>query len=196
LDQATEEIRPAPADRLIAPVEPRLQTVATATARSYCPQAPGHSRGFHGNLDGDGPWLYEGLAAYHQEVLRARTGLLPEADAWRGLHQGFERGRMGTRPGTDLGAASSDMLRRRSFMRVYWSGAAIALLADLELRRAGGGGRSLDLALFELRRQHGPFDRAWDAWELIEALDGVTRSQVCSTLARRWLSADRFPDLR
>ena len=129
-------------------------------------------------------------------MLRARTGLLPEAEAWWRPHQGFERGRMGTRPGTDLGAVSSTMLRRLSFMRVYWSGAAIALLADLALRRVSGGRRSLDLALLEFRRRHGPFDRAWDAWELIEALDGVTRSQVFSTLAKRWLSADRFPDLR
>jgi len=50
LDQATEKIRPAAANRLIALVEPRFSTVATAAARYYCPQAPGHPHGFHGNL--------------------------------------------------------------------------------------------------------------------------------------------------
>ena len=86
-------------------------------------------------------------------------------------------------------------MRQRDFMRVYWSGAAIALLADLELRRPSGGRQSLDRALLDLRRRYGPFDRAWGVWELIEALDEVTGSRVFSTLAKRWLPADRFPDL-
>ena len=149
----------------------------------------------HPNLEGDGRWLYEGLATYYQEALRARAGSLTEADAWQRLHQGFERGRIDTRVGKGLGAASEAMMRQRDFMRVYWSGAAIALLADLELRRPSGGRQSLDRALLDLRRRYGPFDRAWGVWELIEALDEVTGSRVFSTLAKRWLPADRFPDL-
>ena len=60
----------------------------------------------HPNLEGDGRWLYEGLATYYQEALRARAGSLTEADAWQRLHQGFERGRIDTRVGKGLGAAS------------------------------------------------------------------------------------------
>jgi hypothetical protein len=38
---------------------------------------------FHPYLGDDGRWLAEGLASYYQNVLRARSGLLEEADAWR-----------------------------------------------------------------------------------------------------------------
>jgi predicted metalloprotease with PDZ domain len=80
-------------------------------------------------------------------------------------------------------------------MRVYWSGAAFALLADLELRRASGGVQSLDWALGELRRRFGPFDRAWEPREVVEALDQVSGGRVFGDLYRRWLPSDRFPDL-
>jgi predicted metalloprotease with PDZ domain len=80
-------------------------------------------------------------------------------------------------------------------MRVWWSGAAFALLADLELRRASGGARSLDWALAELRRRFGPFDRNWKAREVVDALDQVSGGRVFGDLYRRWLPSDRFPDL-
>jgi hypothetical protein len=149
----------------------------------------------HPYLDGDGRWLYEGLASYYQNVLRARVGLLEPHTAWRRLHAAFGRGRAATRPGQSLARASDRMPVERAFMRVYWSGAAIALLADLELRERSGGRESLDTALVELRRRHGPFDRAWSADELLEALDEATGTRVFTDLAARWVGSDQFPNL-
>jgi hypothetical protein len=149
----------------------------------------------HPYLGGDGRWLYEGLASYYQNVLRARAGLLDPREAWRRLHAAFGRGRAGTKPGQSLARASERMPVERGFMRVYWSGAAVALLSDLALREASGGRESLDTALIELRRRHGPFDRAWSADELLETLDAVTGTRILTDLSARWLVSDRFPDL-
>ena len=149
----------------------------------------------HPYTGGDGPWLYEGIASYYQNLLPARAGARGELETWEHLHAGFRRGIKGTKPGQTLTQASRDMLRDRGFMRVYWSGAAFALLADLELRRASGGGQSLDWALRELRRRFGPFDRAWEPREVVEALDQVSGGRVFRDLYRRWVPSDRFPDL-
>lgn len=88
---------------------------------------------FHPYLGGDGRWLAEGLASYYQNVLRARSGLLDEEEAWRRLDAGFGRGQ---REGSGL---RLDELSRghRGTMRVYWAGAAYWLEMDLALRRAG-----------------------------------------------------------
>lgn len=88
---------------------------------------------FHPYLGGDGRWLAEGLASYYQNVLRARSGLLDEAEAWRRLDAGFGRGQ---REGSGL---RLDELSRahRGTMRVYWAGAAYWLEMDLALRRSG-----------------------------------------------------------
>ena len=148
----------------------------------------------HPYMEGDGRWLYEGIASYYQNILPARAGWRPEQEAWGRLHAGFRRGQKGTKAGQTLSEASRDMLRDRAFMRVYWSGAAIVLLADLELRRVSGGTQSLDWALAELRRREGPFDRGWSSRELIAALDRVTGRRVFAKLVERWLDSERFPE--
>ena len=74
-------------------------------------------------------WLSEGFASYYQNVLRARAGMLAPEQAWNKLYRGFQRGRDGTR-GRTLAEASRSMGRDRAFMRVYWSGAAIALTPE------------------------------------------------------------------
>ncbi len=95
----------------------------------------------HPYLGERGRWLAEGLASYHQNVLRARAGLLAPEDAWRKLDAGFRRGEaVGDGPPLDA------MGRRRGgTMRVYWAGAAYWLEMDLTLRRDHG--TTLEVAL-------------------------------------------------
>jgi hypothetical protein len=84
----------------------------------------------HPYLGDRGRWLAEGLASYHQNLLRARAGLLTPRDAWERLDAGFRRGEaVGNGPTLDA------MGRRRDgTMRVYWAGAAYWLEMDLRLR--------------------------------------------------------------
>ena len=139
-------------------------------------------------------WVSEGFASYFQNVLRARAGMLPEQDAWLKLYNGFQRGRRGT-VGLPLNEASRDMRQKGLYMRVYWSGAAIALLADVELREASGGRLSLDTALSALADCCLPSDRAWSGDELFQRLDELTGTSVFARLYRQHARSRSFPDL-
>jgi M61 glycyl aminopeptidase len=95
---------------------------------------------FHPYLGDDGRWLAEGLASYYQNVLRARSDLLTEEEAWRRLDAGFGRGRR-----EDSGGRLDQLSRsHRGTMRVYWAGASYWLEMDLALRDEGS---SLDAVL-------------------------------------------------
>jgi hypothetical protein len=139
-------------------------------------------------------WLSEGIASYYQNVLRARAGLKSAPWAWNALHAGFERGIRGTARGRSLAEVSETMMRDRSFMRVYWSGAAI-VLADVELRRRSAGAQSLDTALAAFGDCCLPADRSWSARELMRQLDRLTGTTVFMDLYRKHVDADDFPDL-
>lgn len=133
-------------------------------------------------------WLLEGLATYYQQILRAREGLLTPEDAWREMLAGFERGR---REGTGriLAEESRSMRETFAFGRVYWAGAAIAFLADIEYRRRTE--ESLDDAM---RRAGAYRDERMSAAEVIERMDGGP-SGIFGTIAREWLERSDFPEV-
>lgn len=88
----------------------------------------------HPYLGERGRWMAEGLASYHQNLLRARAGLLSPEEAWRRLDAGFRRGEA-----TGAGPALAELGRRRgATMRVYWAGAAYWLEMDVVLHRDHG----------------------------------------------------------
>jgi hypothetical protein len=132
-------------------------------------------------------WLSEGLATYYQEILRARAGMQSVEAAWRALDDGLRRGAAdGT--GRSLREESRRMHATRAYTRVYWAGAAIALLVDVTLRARGLG--SLDERIARVAPLR---DRTLSAEALVEALDasdGTVRELVA-----RWLDDDRFPDV-
>jgi predicted metalloprotease with PDZ domain len=139
-------------------------------------------------------WLPEGMASYYQDVLRARAGMIPAAEAWRHMHASFHRG-MRSMPGLTLADATERMYRDGAFMRVYWSGAAIMLLADQRLRSRSGGTQSLDLALARLRECCLSPETGWSAHELFTRLDQLTGTTVFAELHEQNVRSDRFPDL-
>jgi hypothetical protein len=85
----------------------------------------------HPYLGERGRWLAEGLASYHQNILRARAGMIAPDDAWRRLDAGFRRGEAVG----EGGALGESGRARGATMRVYWAGAAYWLEMDLALRR-------------------------------------------------------------
>ena len=137
-------------------------------------------------------WLSEGLASYYQNVLRARDGRLSEQQAWQKLHSGFERGRAGTSGGSLAGATRDGW---KSTMRVYWSGAAIMLKADSELRMLSSGRQSLDTALAVLQECCFDSRRSWHARELLSELDRITGTSVFTDLYREHVMDNEFPDV-
>ena len=136
-------------------------------------------------------WLSEGLASYYQNVLRARDGRLSEAQAWQELHDGFLRG---AREAGSLTLAAATRHGRANTMRVYWSGAAMLLLADTRLRERSGGEQNLDTALRAFNRCCLGPERSWRARDLFGELDRLTGLGVFGEIYRDNVYADGFPD--
>ncbi|HUU74085.1 MAG TPA: hypothetical protein VMW70_15770 [Burkholderiales bacterium] len=145
-------------------------------------------------VDSRDAWLSEGVATYYQNVLRARSGRMTAQEAWSDLHAGFDRGRSQARNFT-LAEATRRMHRSRFFMRVYWSGTAIAMLADIRLRKISNGSQSLDTALAALNACCLDMRREWRARELFARLDELTGTTVFIDLLNEHVESTRFPDL-
>ena len=137
-------------------------------------------------------WVSEGFAQYYQNVLLARAGIYDVDEAWQKLYEGLERGRR-SRPGMSPDDASRTRASG-SLMKIYWSGAAMALMADVELRRRSGGEESLDTVLDRLQRCCLPSTRVWTARELFATLDEQVEQPVFIPLYERYAYAPGFPD--
>ncbi len=81
-------------------------------------------------------------------------------------------------------------------MKIYWSGAAIALLADVELRRRSDGDESLDKVLALLAQCCLPSDRAWSGPELFRKLDTLIEEPLFMPLYRQYANTPGFPRMR
>jgi hypothetical protein len=143
-------------------------------------------------IERDDAWLSEGLATYYQEVLRVRTGMELEQDAWRRLYEGSLLGRDAKH---SLAEQSADMFRSFSFKLVYWAGASFALMGDVELRRRTHGRLSLDQVMAELAASADCSQRSFTAREVIERLDRIAGAPIFSDLMKRWVHGPTLPDL-
>nr|WP_240946344.1 hypothetical protein [Pseudomaricurvus alkylphenolicus] len=141
-------------------------------------------------------WLSEGLATYYQNVLQARAGVISERRAWQKLYEGFGRGERDDGYGhLSLQALSPRMRETGSFMRVYWSGTAFFLEADVLLRERVGGGWSLDRVVQGfvgccLERRY-----IRDGLGLMSAFDGVVGEAVFVPLYLRYRELFAQPDM-
>jgi hypothetical protein len=80
-------------------------------------------------------------------------------------------------------------------MKIYWSGAAIALLAYIELRERSAGKESLDVALDRLQQCCLPATRTWSGPELFAKLDSLLDGPVFMPLYRDHADNAGFPDV-
>ena len=137
-------------------------------------------------------WMSEGFAQYYQNVLLARTGAQDDLRAWQKLYEGFERGRR-SRPELSPNEAAERRVRN-GLMKVYWSGAAIALMADVQLREQSAGADSLDAVLGRFQACCLPSKRDWSGPELFAKFDTLTDTPVFMALYRRYANTAGFPD--
>lgn len=137
-------------------------------------------------------WISEGFAQYYQNVLLARAGAYDDQRAWQKLYEGLERGRL-SRPDLSPNDAAAGGARE-STMKVYWSGAAIALMADVTLREQSGGRQTLDDVLQQLQACCLPSNHTWSGPELFGKLDELAGRDVFMPLYRRYANAVGFPD--
>lgn len=141
-------------------------------------------------------WLSEGLATYYQEVLRARAGMQSELAAWRALDEGFARGRQ---DGTSrrLSDESRDVFQTFAFRRVYWSGAALALMFDVALRRHAHSvpTGSLDRMMRAVVLGHGSPQSVFSADAFFDGASRTLGADLLAELAQPVLEGSSFPEL-
>ncbi len=138
-------------------------------------------------------WVAEGFASYYQNVLLTRAGHYSESLGWQRLLEGFERGR-DSMPTLSPNAASASS-EHSTRMKIYWSGAALALLADVALRQRSGNRESLDSVLNELQRCCLPSSRTWSGPELFAQLDSFVHEPLFASLYSRHADNAGFPDV-
>jgi len=141
------------------------------------------------------PWFSEGFVTYYQEVVRARAGIQTPEQAWQEIEEGFERGRGDRRAGLPLGELSRKMYARHAFWRVYWSGAAIAFLLDVELRRASAGRQSLDDVMQWVREMPGAGEAPLHAADIVAEVDRRLGAARFQPLVEPKLASAAFPDV-
>ena len=137
-------------------------------------------------------WISEGFAQYYQNVLLARAGAYDAQYAWQKIYAGLERGR-NSRPELSPNEASSGSARAAR-MKVYWSGAALALMADVTLRERSGGKESLDTVLDQFQACCLPSQDVWSGPEFFAKLDSFASEPVFMPLYRRYADTAGFPD--
>jgi hypothetical protein len=138
-------------------------------------------------------WMGEGWVSYYTEVMRTRMGHRDEVEGWNKLDEAFDRGRRGGRDDLPLGETSARMHETHAYQRVYWGGAAIAFILDVELRTRTAGDKSLDDAMVHLRQCCGDADHQWTAQQLLEELDTWFGAPLFSEIASRSLASGDFP---
>ncbi len=144
-------------------------------------------------VDNDQKWISEGFASYYQNVLLARRGVYSESEAWQRLHRSFGRAREISNPPSPNGTNGRPFWEVR--MLIYWSGAAIALLADQRLRQASDGVISLDTVLDKLQACCLPSSTIWQGRALFEKLDELSPHPVFVGLYDEYADAPGMPDL-
>ncbi|MCO7186831.1 MULTISPECIES: DUF45 domain-containing protein [unclassified Pseudoalteromonas] len=153
---------------------------------------------YHPLLDYPDFWLAEGLATYLQNVIMLHGGVITTDEYVQRIMAGLERGRLGTweTPGP-LARVSEDMWRLRAHARVYWSGAAFFIEADLALRQ-----KDPALTLVSLLKRYqtccrakAPAGQPDSAKAFLGQLDRLSRSSIFSNLYHSYKLRQDFPRL-
>ncbi len=137
-------------------------------------------------------WISEGFAQYYQNVLLAKAGAYDETYAWQKIYDGLERGRL-SRPELSPNEAASKG-DRSGGMKVYWSGAALALIADVELRKRSGGEEGLSDVLGRFQHCCLPSPDIWSGPEFFAKLDTLISQPLFMPLYKKYANTAGFPD--
>jgi predicted metalloprotease with PDZ domain len=123
--------------------------------------------------------------------------LLTPAEAWEQIDAGFARGRGATRANDDtLERAAAGVDGHSNFMRIYWSGTAYWLEADLELRRSSGNRLSVDEALKRFDACWLPDYRGWTPEAFVAKLDALVGGDVFRRKFDEYRARRDFPNLK
>lgn len=128
------------------------------------------------SFSGEGRWFDEGLATYFEPIIRARAGWRTEESVWAEFRRAMPLG---------LEAVSKKGLERaRDFGEVYWGGAIVVMLADVEIRRRTGGARGLEDGLRAVLAAGGHASEVWPLDRTLSLSDESCGVPALEPLAR------------
>lgn len=138
-------------------------------------------------IDRDELWLSEGIASYYQNVARAKASMISTETSWQKLLAGFSRG--------TKAAKKESLSNSSSIMQMYWGGAAMYLMADVELRKQSNNRQNLGTVLQQFNRCCRPSTQRWGGLELMQKFDELSGSKIFSGLYQSEAQQRRFPDI-
>jgi hypothetical protein len=128
---------------------------------------------------GEGHWLEEGLATYYEPILRERAGWITEGELWAHFVREMPRGLR--RQGEPL-----NIEERQDIDSTYWGGALFALLADVQIRRATSGTKSLDDAVRAALARQGDATHTARVADFLRVGDAATGVHALSDVYARF----------
>lgn len=132
-------------------------------------------------------WFDEGVATYVEPLLQASLGRSTATAIWRARLDEYPQGL----PSPGSGGLDDDA----SWGRTYYGGAAFCLLADLRIREATGGTRSLRHALAAVVAAGGAVTKSWSLPQLLAVGDRATGTRVLQDLYAQLAHDERAIDL-
>jgi len=122
------------------------------------------------------PWMTEGFATYFEPIIRYRAGRRSAASLWAEFARDMPRGK----------AAIETEGLAYSRRGMYWGGAILMLLIDLEMRERSAGRRGLEDCLRAILADGGNATRIVGADWMIEACDRADGNDTMRRMARRY----------
>ena len=140
-------------------------------------------------LDYSSFWLSEGFATYMQYLIMYQDKLLSKKKLIDKMQAGFERGRKNalSKPGK-LKDVSSNMWQMRAYRRVYWSGAAFFLEAELALKAKGKSLSEVMTAYVDCCRRDNS-----SGMSLMRSLDRLSQTSIFVPLYKKYAERTDFP---
>lgn len=137
---------------------------------------------------GEGRWLGEGLATYYEPILRARAGWTTATEVFHQFARNMPRGQ-GPR------GSSAGLSERDDLDTIYWGGALFCLAADVRIREATRGKKSLDDVLRAALERGGDATHVWTVRDVVSLGDSVTGTSVLSEMYERHAARGEQIDL-
>ncbi|MDW7548308.1 hypothetical protein J8Z24_09070 [Pseudoalteromonas sp. SCSIO 43201] len=151
---------------------------------------------YHPLLDYPDFWLAEGLATYLQNIIMLDNAVFDIDEFNLRLRSGLKRGRDNTKaaPGT-LSSVSENMWSLNAQQRVYWSGVAFFIEADLALSTKGKSEsvRTLIAQFQRCCKMTHPSGQRHSAQLFIAHLDRLSKTTIFSNLYASYKLRRDFP---
>ena len=129
------------------------------------------------SFQGEGKWLDEGLATYYEPIIRARAGTKTENEVWGEFAHAMPQG---------LPAMQNEGLENtKSYRGIYWGGALVALLADVEIRERSRGKQGLEAGLLKVLEAGGNASEVWTLDQAMRVCDASAGLGTLRALAAR-----------